>query len=351
VARPVAASGALRDNKHRPVVVMVPPSLKDKWPRDFSMFRECCAKDEASRRLVGKSADSAVSFLKLLDDPPERRASLIFLTHGAMRMGGGARRAPGSWAELVERNPDRWRGVIRRYGVDPEHDDDASTDDDPVPAAVMHALRETDLGEVFERLSEIPRRESSYIDERLQSLRQKLDEAIREIWQKCLRRHDFRLPLLILDEAHHLKNPHTRFASLFQDEDASEDAAEVSGGPLNGVFERMLFLTATPFQLGHHELCSVLELFGAVSWSGDGAPQGGKEAFVREQKVLRQRLDAAQEAPSPPPNRRAMPRVGGRRPAPNRRQALHRPWWGTSWKGTGRRFARCAARKKRCSPG
>ena len=32
-------------------------------------------------------------------------------------------------------------------------------------------------------------------------------------------------------------------------------------GPFAGVFDRMLFLTATPFQLGHHELVEVLRRF------------------------------------------------------------------------------------------
>jgi len=36
--------------------------------------------------------------------------------------------------------------------------------------------------------------------------------------------------------------------------EAKEDADEVTHGALAGVFERMLFLTATPFQLGHAEL-------------------------------------------------------------------------------------------------
>jgi superfamily II DNA or RNA helicase len=59
--------------------------------------------------------------------------------------------------------------------------------------------------------------------------------------------------LLVLDEAHHLKNT-TRLSSLFADEEALADSQAVSRGPLAGVFARMLFLTATPFQLGHHEL-------------------------------------------------------------------------------------------------
>src|SRR5438105_3969 len=46
VALAVGVSIALQNvasgNDAGPVVVMVPPSVKDKWPRDFSVFRERC---------------------------------------------------------------------------------------------------------------------------------------------------------------------------------------------------------------------------------------------------------------------------------------------------------------------
>ncbi|MBK9315798.1 MAG: DEAD/DEAH box helicase family protein [Acidobacteria bacterium] len=87
VALAVATSLALLDAQHRPVVVMVPPSLKEKWPRDFLVFAEKCLSDQARERVVAASADSAIAFLKLLDDPEERRNSIIFMTHGAMHRG------------------------------------------------------------------------------------------------------------------------------------------------------------------------------------------------------------------------------------------------------------------------
>lgn len=42
VALAVAVSVALNDHQRRQVVVMVPPSLKEKWPRDLEVFRERC---------------------------------------------------------------------------------------------------------------------------------------------------------------------------------------------------------------------------------------------------------------------------------------------------------------------
>ena len=53
VALAVAASVALSDRK-RPVVVMVPPSLKEKWPRDFGVFAEQCLTDQL-RGQIGRA--------------------------------------------------------------------------------------------------------------------------------------------------------------------------------------------------------------------------------------------------------------------------------------------------------
>jgi hypothetical protein len=79
-------------------------------------------------------------------------------------------------------------------------------------------------------------------------------------------------------------------ASLFSDESA--DTPEMLTGALNGRFERMLFLTATPFQLGHRELVDVLSRFGAVVWRD--LPQGASESYQQTLESLRIALDQAQ---------------------------------------------------------
>src|SRR5262245_36493008 len=84
VALAVAASVALTRAAAGPVVVMVPPSLKDKWPKDWDVFREHCLRGQAQTLLQAASADSGVAFLRLLDDEPDRRKAIIFLTHGAL---------------------------------------------------------------------------------------------------------------------------------------------------------------------------------------------------------------------------------------------------------------------------
>jgi hypothetical protein len=44
----------------------------------------------------------------------------------------------------------------------------------------------------------------------------------------------------------------------------SESDLKLGDGALAGSFDRMLFLTATPFQLGHHELVRVLQRFSLI---------------------------------------------------------------------------------------
>jgi hypothetical protein len=187
VALAVAASVALSDTQCRPVVVMIPPSLKHKWPDDFRVFAEKCLSPEAAREVRAASADSAVEFLKLLDDPPERRKSIIFLTHGAMHRGLGygqadswvklaviqramkgrhhttpirrslhrclgkllwlqwvERRAEDIWEKLLDHTPDQWLRILHRCGIDPEGDANPATDDNPVPQMILKVLRDFD---------------------------------------------------------------------------------------------------------------------------------------------------------------------------------------------------------------
>ena len=64
VALAVGISIALGDHFKRPVIVMVPPSLKEKWPRDFELFREKCLPKNLSKKIGYGVAETAVEFLK-----------------------------------------------------------------------------------------------------------------------------------------------------------------------------------------------------------------------------------------------------------------------------------------------
>lgn len=327
VALAVGASIAIVNPDAGPVVVMVPPSVKDKWPRDFKVFSDRCL-DPIARgkiRASERTLESGLELLKLLDDPRELRKEIIFLTHGALSRGlqdpwvklamlrhvCSARRlseirdvlprfagrllmrrniADEVWSQLLAANPKKWRAILDEAGVE--------LDDDPVPEALINSvdeLKRESISAIADALDYIPKRESANSEERVLRARQDLNAAFQAVWSEWLSAacRRVRLPLLILDEAHHLKNTATQLATLFRSEEGAEDE-KMLAGPLNGVFERMLFLTATPFQLGHAELLNVLERFRNIAWVPGFAPTRAPEQFKEDLTELRKALDVSQ---------------------------------------------------------
>lgn len=334
VALAVATCAAFSDAKQRPVVVMVPPGLREKWPQDFAVFRERCLPPALADQIRSASADTSLEFLKLLEDRRPRHRSIVFLTHGAMHRDlrdgwvklamiqralhgrhhtralrralsrcasqllrlGWVTRSEEVWKQLLQSPPDGWAKILKRHGIVSGSDEYVIVDPHPVPEPVIDVLRDFDAGKIYEALSEIPKRQSSNYEERVKRARTVLTDLWKGVWSQCLARLNLKLPLLILDEAHHLKNPDTRLSGLFQNAEAKDDAEEIARGALGNIFERMLFLTATPFQLGHHELCSVLERFEGISWKTAEAPSTGRGEYRKRLQELRQKLDAAQSA-------------------------------------------------------
>jgi len=335
VALAVAASILVERGRSRPVVVMVPPSLKEKWPKDWEVFKEKCLISTRARRLIAESAATGIEFLKLLDDAPATRAQIIFLTHGALNRaatdpwvrlavikrafkGRGSlqaqrrafprfasrllwldwveKRSHGILGGLMQSPPDTW--MQKLHDAHPYFID--RIQDDPVPTHLWDALVEMPreaFDPLVEALKDVPLRESAYIEERLADTRSALVEIMNLVWRDALRRARFTSPLLILDEAHHVKNPKTALASLFVDEEAAKDSAFFqTGGALGGKFERMLFLTATPFQLGHTELARVLERFEGISWQCTRKPEIGRKDYGEEVRALGVALNDAQAA-------------------------------------------------------
>lgn len=325
VALAVAISAMWADKGRRPVIVMVPPSVKAKWLNDWEVFRALCIKDPAHREIRAETAHNALDLFRLLDDPRGTQARVIFLTHGAFhrtlqdpwvklailkfalhhaklgdRRDALARFAPDIlrvksvhddkelFRKLLKNDFTKWRSILAEFGDDPG--------DDPVPKALSRSLErsEIDLTSIRERLLDVPLRTSTLIDQRLKAVRQSLNDVFQEAWRVALIEARFRSPLLVLDEAHHVKNPGTKLASLFSTEEAQEDAGMLAGA-LKGRFERMLFLTATPFQLGHHELLEVIERFHGIDWKSMRDPQGA-ETFAVRRVDLRGALDEAQLA-------------------------------------------------------
>lgn len=317
VALAVAVSVLEATRRKRPVVVMVPSSVADKWPMEWAVFAERCLRPGHGLRASGAIRRGS-DFLKLLDDPASKRRHLIVITHGALtsnlhdpfirlallrramlRRGDLANRrravARFAYSLLADRRFDetttqallsapisQWRRVWER------HQPDAPLGDDPVPFSLEKAVARIDLTPLRHALAAVPVRRSSSFQARLRAARRQLNLALNKAWTESLRTLDEHLPLLILDEAHHVKNQN-QLAGLFANKEAEEDAAALQG-PLGNMFERMLFLTATPFQLGHHELLRVLDRFHGIRWPTASA----RARFDEQLESLRAALDRAQ---------------------------------------------------------
>ncbi|WP_426441104.1 helicase-related protein [Bradyrhizobium genosp. P] len=327
VALGVAMATALADKGKRPVVIMVPSSVHEKWPRDFAVFKDLAIKHPQDKALRAEPASSALEFFKLIDNDAKSRPHIIFLKHGAFHVQNidqwirlalikramlgmhlGEKRSalprfaaallrtkssynvPELFAKLLGMPNREWRDVINAYYADRP---DYQLKDDPIPDAIQKVIDSSDIDilELRECLRALPARESASLEQRLENIRRVINRSLQTMWPSILAKARFRSPLLILDEAHHLKNPTTRLASLFVADDAREDGGTITGA-LDGAFERMMFLTATPFQLGHGELLNVIGRFKGIAWKT--LPQSSKADFEAELKILGSTLDRAQ---------------------------------------------------------
>jgi hypothetical protein len=353
VALAVAYSVA-RHSLRGPVIVMVPANLIDKWVQDLKTFCELYLEnrrpvqcDKTPRSALKDPAvvrygvaRHSIELMKLLDDPPRERCHFIFLAQGAM-----SRRQTDKWLRLAliakalnrhgrgkanrliqvkkqihrflakllwaigeehasDEGNELWQSLLR---VDPEawkaiynnavRDERRQLTDDPVPKAVLRALERIDstaLAKLAEALKQMPVRArggDERVAERLNSAREALRQVEDILWKDLLTQARWRSPLLVMDEAHHLKNPGTSLARQLQSIDSEQDL-RTGDGAMAKKFDRMLFLTATPFQLGHHELVQVLQRFGDIRW--DSVELGDREEFSRQLEDLRKCLNESQ---------------------------------------------------------
>lgn len=354
VALAVAFSVAVQSPKG-PVIVMVPANLVDKWEQDLKTFCELYldgrkpvhrqGEDVRTKDLVAPSAvrygvaRDGVELMKLLDDPARERCHLIFLAHGAMgrrqndkwvrlaliaealRRHGrgkadkliqvkasihrylaellwaiGEERASDwgdeLWKKLLKTSPETWKDVYNSAISGGRR----LLEDDPVPKAVLRTIPKVHLSELAEALKGMPIRArggDERVSERVAEVRKALRTVENELWKDLLAQARWRSPLLVMDEAHHLKNPGTALARQLQSADSESDL-KTGDGAMANAFDRMLFLTATPFQLGHRELVRVLERFRDVRW--DVAALGEPARFDESLQGLAVRLDNSQRA-------------------------------------------------------
>jgi hypothetical protein len=319
----------------RPVIIMMPPGLAHKWPREWEQFKSlCCTRPEALAWVRDVYVHDPTELFKALDDPRSLRPHIIWMTTGCFarglsdgwtklalirlarsktRMDEETKKRLCKWAttlvrlrhkrrltsEIVERllNSDlsRWHRLLIREEILEEHDSD------PVPQHLLQHQRDIDWSPLVAVLrgESIPGRRGSVSNRRLQEARWDFNEACQEVYWDWLSRVRWRAPLFVLDEAHHAKNDETRLASLLRSADTRrlvEGSAGSERPLLWEKFDRMLFLTATPFQLGHQELIRVLRSFAAAKWSGATAPAETREHFLASMDELEKRLNENRQA-------------------------------------------------------
>lgn len=319
VALAVAASVITATKGEKgPVVIMVPSRLRRKWQREWQQFKHHCSLDGALDWIRDTYAHSPTDFFKLLDDN-ELHSQLIFTTTGCFsrgindswiklamirlarqktRLSVQQKQGIYRWAphlvrltsrrnltqevvsSLMNVNVEKWRVILVREGLLAE---DA---DDPVPEMLLELKEEIDWSGLIRVIREgLPKRTSENIDQRVKQVRSEFNEACQKIYGQWLKISEWASPLLILDEAHHAKNDHTHLARLFRQSSADEMSL------LRGKFQRMLFLTATPFQLGHQELIRVVRSFDAICWQSPHTPLRSQDNVQKEVQKLELALD------------------------------------------------------------
>lgn len=334
-----------------PVIVMAPANLLDKWEQDLKTFCELYLENRRPLLRAGTThkgwtapetlrygiARHSVELMKLLDDRARERCHLILLAQGAMGrrqsdkwirlaliaealrrhgrgragrliqvkeqihkflaellMAIGEERAHDwgeeLWQQLLRTSPETWKDTYNAA----LRNEQRRLLDDPVPKAVVRALLRIDLKPLASALEQMPVRArggDARVSERLDIVRRVLRQIEEDLWKDLLVRARWRSPLLVMDEAHHLKNPGTSLARQLQSPDLEQDL-RTGDGAMAQAFDRMLFLTATPFQLGHRELLRVLERFGDVRWNTDAL--GDRERFHQQLVDLGNCLDESQ---------------------------------------------------------
>lgn len=243
-------------------------------------------------------------FSRGLQDPWVK-LGLVRLARSRTRMDPEARKRLFKWAtdlvrlrsykltpELVERllevAPERWQRLLIEAGQFGE-DDPA-----PIPEHLLRHQEQLDWSSLTAVLrgESIPNRRGPVSARRVSQARSDFNDACQDLYWQWLQQADWRGSLLILDEAHHAKNDSTRLSTLFRSEEVTDLLEVEEGKPLLWEkFDRMLFLTATPFQLGHHELIRVLRSFAGARWSGAKAPEKTRAEFTAALNDLETRLD------------------------------------------------------------
>jgi superfamily II DNA or RNA helicase len=318
VALAVAVSQILSTQQLGQVVVFVPASVADKWVREWEKFRETLLAQDTGIRCVPEAIRSGEDLLKALAAPFKDRNHIVVLTHTALTSdvkdcfvqlallyyATHHQRDVEVLRQRIAKWSDGWNGLVRDRRFNEERvnkllatrpQDWRETwrcmpgcedlGEEPVPQLLIDAIKPSNFEALREVLRALPANRSANVQSYIDSARRQLKKSMEAVWKRSLASIELDLPLLIVDEAHRLKNSHTQVSKLFA---ARSD--DPGTGALANIFRRMLFLTATPFELGHFELVNILSRMGAVRAL---RPRPG-EPLEHRLKTLEKVLTAAQ---------------------------------------------------------
>jgi len=250
----VLAEALLREPGKGAIIFVPSELLKRKWERQLKDYLRVSIRDKEAG---AKLARRVVTIDRSLRDPGGRRParnSIVITTHTvfAYRTSDYDRGVClGAWLERrcrAQRKPRK--RLFRACGLDPTHDYEewarwASRD-------VLSSSVLKPLDEVWTAWEAGHRNLGGLLAERVQDVRR---EAGRRILPKAA--------LVVIDEAHNLRSTSSQvYRSLMH--------------VLSSRFDALLFLTATPFQLGRGELRNIVEFFRHAS-----TYRGREEEFDR----------------------------------------------------------------------
>ncbi|HIJ02430.1 MAG: hypothetical protein A2W17_12410 [Planctomycetes bacterium RBG_16_41_13] len=248
VALATALTYITNANRHKRILILTPSKeLKDKWDKDIDTFRISCIREKSPLKKLAKDEgiDSIKDLLNkekvpILTIPLSRVAGVPKENEYLCYLGAYFRQRGFSAVKRKE-----MLGLLQKCDLRTFNESMVMT-----PEKWFEKNREKFLD--YETIKNI---DYSPFDETIRNgcSEKVFKDACRKIRNQIIPEFAF----CIIDEAHNYKNPWVVGYKLFNDEDSPAHT-------LRGKFEKMLFLTATPFQLGYHELLNIFRMFKAA---------------------------------------------------------------------------------------
>ncbi len=255
VALATALTYITNANRHKRILILTPSKeLKDKWDKDIDTFRISCIREKSPLKKLAK--DEGIDSIKdllikekvpILTIPLNRVAGLPKENEYLCYLGAYFRQRGFSAAKRKE-----MLGLLEKC--------DLRTFNDSRVMAPGKWFEAKNLEEFldYEAIKDI---DYSPFDETIRKgcSEKVFKDACRKIRNQIIPEFAF----CIIDEAHNYKNPWVMGHKLFNDEDSP-------GHTLRDKFEKILFLTATPFQLRYQELLNIFKMFKAAKTCAKG---------------------------------------------------------------------------------